>query len=202
MSRGSRLPASLPVSGLADEMIPLLQRKLGLGGGGVSMPPAPASPLLAFAAGLDQTDGDVAEPQGAYRQLVTFGVGTEEYGVPIERVQEILRVTAITRVPGAPGLVRGVVNVRGRLLAVVDMKSRLGLGPADLGPESRVVMVDYGGRFVGLMVDRVSYVLKVPAAAIEPSPTSTLVSGVAYHEGRTLLVIDVDRALDAAEDSA
>ncbi len=192
----------LPTSGLADEMIPLLQKRLGMAAQEARAPRegSPESALLAFAGRISQ-GGDDAVVEVPQLQLVTFQVGVEEYAVPIERVQEILRVGDITRVPGAPAIVRGVVNVRGRLLAVADLASRLGVAPVALGHDARIVMLDFGGRFIGLLVDRVSYVIKVPRPSLEPSPgagrgeRTELVSGVVVHEGRTILVLDLDRAL-------
>jgi purine-binding chemotaxis protein CheW len=208
----------LPTSGLADEMIPLLQKRLGMKvdaertGRGAHA----ESALLAFAGRIAQGGADAIAEVPEY-QFVTFQVGAEEYAVPIARVQEILRVGAITRVPGAPRIVRGVVNVRGRLLAVADLTSLLGDssdGGAShaIGPDARIVMLDFDGRHVGLLVDRVSYVIKVPHPSLEPSPSAAgagrherveLVSGVVVHEGRTILVLDLDRALlSPGEDNA
>jgi purine-binding chemotaxis protein CheW len=137
--------------------------------------------------------------------LLTFGLDREEFGIPVTQVREVIRVAEITRVPQAPPHVRGVANLRGRILAVVELRSRLGLAPAELTPRSRVVVVEMRGRVLGLLVDTVSQVTKVPQASVVPAPEEVVsadagyVTGVARWQSRLIILLDLDKALLPAE---
>ena len=110
-------------------------------------------------------------------QVVVLRVQGGDYAVPIHRVQEIVRVPEITRVPHAQPGVEGVINLRGRVLPVVDLAARLALGTTERARSARVVVVDGGTESIGLLVDGVSEVLRVSASDVEPpsatTPTST-----------------------------
>src|SRR4029453_13642723 len=101
---------------------------------------------------------------------VIFGLAREEFGIPIARAREIVRVPEITRVPQAPPHIRGVMNLRGRILPVVEIRPRFGLERAELTPRSRVVVVEAHGRIAGILVDVVSQVVKIGESAIVPPP--------------------------------
>jgi purine-binding chemotaxis protein CheW len=103
-----------------------------------------------------------------FSQLVTCRVGGEEFAVDILSVQEIIRMVDITRVPKAPSFVEGVINLRGRIIPVLDLRRRLGIADAERTAQSRIVVVTVRGRAVGLVVDSVSEVLRIPRSAIEP----------------------------------
>jgi purine-binding chemotaxis protein CheW len=134
-------------------------------------------------------------------QVVVLRVGAGEYAVPIGRVQEIVRVPAITRVPHAGPGVEGVIDLRGRVLPIVDLAIRLGLGSADRGQAARVVVVEAATGPVGLLVDGVREVLPVPAGAVEPPSaqiaTSGVLVGVVRLADRLVLLLDLDAALAA-----
>ncbi|MBL8764474.1 MAG: purine-binding chemotaxis protein CheW [Phycisphaerae bacterium] len=143
----------------------------------------------------------------AIAQYVVFGLGDEEFAVDILAVQEISRPTALTRVPRAARGVEGVINLRGRVIPVVDARARLGMpSPVAAGDErSRIIVVGVGGRTLGFIVDRVHEVLRVGAAQLEPAPASEsgagVVSGVARPADRMIAVLDLDRlfgTMDAA----
>jgi purine-binding chemotaxis protein CheW len=132
---------------------------------------------------------------------VTFHLAGEEYGVEIGSVQEIIRATDITPVPGAPGHVRGVINLRGKIIPVVDLRRRFGL-PAGGNPEQqRIVVVELGAKRLGLLVDCVSQVLKVPATVVEnlPEEAATIddryIRGIGKLDGRLVLILDLSRSL-------
>jgi purine-binding chemotaxis protein CheW len=156
--------------------------------------------LLGFADTLEVTAAatPVAGPE---LHLVTFALDREEFGVPVGRVREVTRVSEITRVPQTPPHVRGVTNLRGRVLAVVEIRSRLGLEPAVITPSSRIVVVDVLERVLGLLVDRVSQVTKVPAECVVPAPEEVVsaetdyVSGVARWNSRLIILLDLDKVL-------
>jgi purine-binding chemotaxis protein CheW len=134
-------------------------------------------------------------------QVVVLRVQGGDYAVPIHRVQEIVRVPEITRVPHAQPGVEGVINLRGRVLPVVDLASRLALGITERARSARVVVVDGGTESIGLLVDGVSEVLRVSAADVEPPSATTTgdgptaVLGVAKLGERLVLLLDLDAAL-------
>ncbi len=121
------------------------------------------------AATLERPAAETASA-GAERQIVALHLGSEIYGVDIGCVNTVLTPQPITPVPNVPGHVQGVMNLRGRILPVIDLRTRLGL--PDLDPEqqksSRIVIIDVDGVTAGLIVDSVSEVLRLPEATIEP----------------------------------
>jgi len=138
----------------------------------------------------------------ATEHLATFFLAGEEYGVDVRLVQEIIRVSEITQVPRAPAFVKGVINLRGRIVPVVDLKRKLGLGEVDEGARpSRIVVARIKDRLVGLLVDGASQVLKVPVATIEAPPEevaakgSSYVRGVAKLEKRLIILMDLHKVL-------
>ena len=142
---------------------------------------------------------------GDERQLVVFQLGAELYGVEISRVHEIIRLMAITRVPRAPSFVEGVINLRGKVIPVVDLRRRFGLPQAEHTRASRIVVVELGEHVVGIIVDAVSEVLRVNTATIEPpSPVvagidSEYLSGIAKVDEQLIILLDLDRVLAREE---
>ncbi|MCX6834876.1 MAG: chemotaxis protein CheW [candidate division Zixibacteria bacterium] len=138
-------------------------------------------------------------------QLVSFNIGTEEFGVDILKVQEINRMVEITRVPQAPHYVEGVINLRGKVIPIVDLRKRFGLELKEHDKNTRIVVVDIGGNIMGMIVDSVSEVLRLPANTIEPPPeivtgvNSEYIRGVAKLEDRLLIFLDLSRVIDAEE---
>ncbi len=134
-------------------------------------------------------------------QLVVFELGAEAYGVDISRVQEIIRMTAITKVPRAPEFVEGVINLRGKVIPVMDLTRRFGLPRESGSGTSRIVVVDVAEHTVGMVVDAVSEVLRMPAAQVEPPPPAVTTAEAAYLRGiakleeRLILLLDLDRVL-------
>ena len=133
--------------------------------------------------------------------LVTFNLGREEYGVDINSVQEIIRATDITPVPGAPVHIRGVINLRGKIIPVVDLRTRFSLAAVDASDEQRIVVVELGEKRLGMLVDSVSQVIKVPAAVVEEIPEEAtnmdenFVRGVGKLDSRLIIIIDLNRSL-------
>ncbi len=138
-------------------------------------------------------------------QLVVFDVGDEVYGVDTSRVQEIIRMQSITRVPGAPEFVEGVINLRGRIIPVIDLHQRFGLQGAELSKASRVVVVETEGQVVGMVVDAVSEVLRIPVDCVEPpSPIVTgldseYIRGIAKLEARLIILLQIDKVLSSEQ---
>src|SRR5499425_2575573 len=105
-------------------------------------------------------------------QIVGFQVGRETYGVPITSLHEIVRVPEITAVPDAPEYMEGVINLRGKIVSVIDLRKRLGEQKVASSRRNRILVVEHNGRLSGLIVDSASEVLKIPASDVEASPTS------------------------------
>lgn len=132
-------------------------------------------------------------------QLVSFVVGAEEFAVPILSVQEINRMLPITRVPQSPEFVEGVINLRGRIIPVIDLRKRFGLSTTDHSSASRIIVVEVEGRVIGFVVDRVHEVLRIERSIVEPAPgmvtsiDSEYIEGIAKLEDRLLILIDLRR---------
>lgn len=138
-------------------------------------------------------------------QLVVFSIGKELYGVGIGSVHEIVKVPDITEVPDAPRFLVGVINLRGKIVPVVDLRKRLNLRDADLTKSSRVLITENDGRLVGLLVDAVSEVLKLPPDAVEAPPEMIAsigveyITGVAKIETRLIILIELARVLSVED---
>jgi purine-binding chemotaxis protein CheW len=138
-------------------------------------------------------------------QVVVLELAGEAYGVEIERVQEIIRMQPITRVPNGPAGVEGVTNLRGRVIPVLDLRQRFALAQTPATRQSRIVVAELGEHAVGLVVDGVSEVLRVPADAVEPPSSlvtgsdSLYLRGVAKIDERLVLLLDLARLLSGHE---
>jgi len=142
------------------------------------------------------------------RQFVSFIVGGEEFGVNILTVQEIIRPVDITRVPHAPEFVEGVINLRGRILPVIDLRTRFGFPERDRDDDMRIIVVEIGPQTVGFMTDAVQEVLRVDVTAIEPAPELAVgidagyLRGVAKLDERLLILLDLENLLSTKEAEA
>lgn len=194
----------LPASGLAEEI---------LGGQSATSAPSPGVPeagpaaheapavgghSLSFFAAPTQEHRAAAE---ATEHLVTFYLDREEYGIDVRQVQEIRRVGEITVVPRAPEFVRGVINLRGRILPVLDLKKKLGLGEVEDSKSARIVVARVRDRLLGLLVDGASQVPKIPVSRIEAAPEEVFerggdyIRGVAKLDDRLIILVDLERLL-------
>jgi purine-binding chemotaxis protein CheW len=132
--------------------------------------------------------------------LVTFNLG-EEYGVPIHQVQEIIRVNGVTMVPNSPSYMEGVINLRGRVLPVLNLRKRLRLSPKDIGKSSRIVVAEVGDKVIGLLVDAVSHVIRMAPGTVESAPEEVLevdtdyITGVGKLKNRLIILLDLERLL-------
>jgi len=133
--------------------------------------------------------------------IVGFRVGRETYGVPITSLHEIVRVPEITVVPDAPVYLEGVINLRGRIVSVMDLRKRFGEKQVALNKQNRILVVEHSGKLAGLIVDSASEVLKIPAADVEPPPSVfqegglNCVSGLGKVKGRLVVLLDMNRLL-------
>jgi purine-binding chemotaxis protein CheW len=141
--------------------------------------------------------------------LVTFRVGTELFGVPISAVQEIVRVPTIAHIPQSPDFVEGVINLRGRVITVIDMRKRLGQAPTDLADgenkKARILVVEADGRLVGVIVDEVAEVLRLAEDQTEPAPpmvaglSNQYILGVGKLQDDLLILIEIEKILTAEQ---
>jgi purine-binding chemotaxis protein CheW len=136
--------------------------------------------------------------------VVGFQVGRETYGVPITSLHEIVRVPDITAVPDAPDYLEGVINLRGKIVSVMDLRKRFGEKQSALNRHNRILVVEHAGRLAGLIVDSASEVLKIPADAVEPPPAVfqegglNCVTGLGKVSGRLVVLLDMSKLLAPA----
>ena len=137
-------------------------------------------------------------------QLVSFHIGGEEFGLDILRVQEIIRVQQLTRVPNSPDYVDGVINLRGKVIPVIALRRRFGLEERPHDKETRIVVTEVQGTVLGFIVDSVSEVLRMPSETVEPPPRlgkveREYVSGVGKLDDRLLILLDIDRLMSDSD---
>ena len=135
------------------------------------------------------------------RQFATFFMKDLYFGIEVQKVQEVLRAQEMTRVPLAPGVLRGLINLRGQIVAAIDMRQRLALAPRNTDQEPMNIIVRAEDGAVSLLVDEIGDVIHVAAESYEPVPETMapnlkqLVEGVYKLDGRLLLVLDTERTL-------
>jgi purine-binding chemotaxis protein CheW len=137
---------------------------------------------------------------GELLQLVGFHVGGEEFALDVLRVQEIIRLQELTRVPSSPEFMEGVMNLRGKIIPVIALRKRFGLDVVPPDKQTRIVVVEVKGTVLGFVVDSVSEVLRISADTVEPPPRlgkvdREYVSGVGKLDDRLLILLDVDRLM-------
>ena len=138
-------------------------------------------------------------------QVVSFKLGSEEYGVDIAQVQEINRMVAVTHVPRAPQFMEGVINLRGQLIPIIDLRARFGMPRAEHTKNTRIVVTEIGSKRVGMVVDSVSEVLRLPVDQIEDAPEmltgvdTEYIRGVGKIEDRLIILLDLGRIISGAE---
>jgi purine-binding chemotaxis protein CheW len=138
-------------------------------------------------------------------QIVGFRVGRETYGIPIVALHEIVRVPEITAVPDAPTHLEGVINLRGKIVSVVDLRKRFNQPATALTRHSRILVVEQRGRLVGMIVDAASEVLKIAESEIEPAPAMMkeggldCVTGLGKYQKRLIILLDIDKVLTVRE---
>ena len=139
-------------------------------------------------------------------QLVVFNIGDEEFGVDITQVREIVRLLDITYMPKAPEFIEGVVNLRGQIVAIIDLAKRLGIPSSPRGERTRIVIVEIGENTIGMVVDSVSEVLRLSSEAVEEVPglietevPEHYIRGVGKLSDRLLVLLDLNKVLTHEE---
>ena len=138
-------------------------------------------------------------------QLVSFKIGDEEFGVDILSVQEINRMSQITKVPNTPEFIEGVINLRGRIIPVIDLRVKLGMTRKDHGKNTRIVVVEIKGQTIGFIVDEVSEVLRISKDITEAPPdmvggvNSDYITSIGKLEDRLLILLDLEKILTTSE---
>lgn len=149
--------------------------------------------------------GNGASADENLMKFVTFFLDKEEYGLPISQVQEINRVVEITRVPNCPEHVIGVINLRGKIVPVIELKSRLKIGATDVTKDSRIVVVEHGPKILGLMVDSVAQVLNIASEQIEDAPEEVVkvdenyIKGVGKIDDRMVILLELEKVVGKVE---
>ena len=137
-------------------------------------------------------------------QLVIFKLANEDYGLPIQKVQEIKRMVPVTKLPQTPEFMEGIINLRGRVIPVVDLRKRFGLVAKPAEDDTRIMIIDIGGQTVGIIVDAVNEVVQMPGASIDPPPPTFIleaqyIEGIGKMEDRLVILLNIDRILTSQE---
>jgi purine-binding chemotaxis protein CheW len=143
---------------------------------------------------------------GNERQLILFSLGKGNYGIPIENVFEIKKMEEITIVPKAPKFIEGVINLRGNVIPVVDLRKRFGMEQVEITKKTKIIIVEIGKRQFGLIVDSVAEVVTLSNDQIEPSlPTvsglkAEFINGIGKLTGKLIIILEISRILSSSED--
>jgi purine-binding chemotaxis protein CheW len=138
--------------------------------------------------------------------IVGFQIGRETYGVPITSLHEIVRVPEITAVPDAPDYMEGVINLRGKIVSVIDLRKRFGATKVTAARRNRILVIEHKGKLAGLIVDSASEVLKIPARDVEDSLAAgfqegglNCVTGLGKWKGRLIILLDMAKLLESGK---
>ncbi|MBL1433749.1 chemotaxis protein CheW [Gammaproteobacteria bacterium AH-315-C21] len=150
----------------------------------------------------DPINQDIQDP---LLQWVTFRLDEEKYGINVMAVQEVLKVTEITQVPGAPDFVLGIINLRGNVVTVIDARTRFKLGHRERDDNSRIIIIESSDQEVGILVDSVAEVVYMRDSEIEPAPavgsddSSKFIQGVNSSGSELLILVELDKLLSEHE---
>jgi len=141
------------------------------------------------------------------KELIVFKLGAEEFGADIMQIREISKLMDITRVPGAPSFIDGVINLRGKITPIINLRKKLGFKPKEPGPDTRIIIAELDGHPVGMIVDEVTDVMKIPTKKIVPAPELvTSETSRRYLKGvgkvgkkRLIILLDLEKVLSNEE---
>ncbi len=143
-----------------------------------------------------------------FLHVVSFQLATEEYAVEITKVKEIILHEGVTRIPQMPGFIEGVINLRGNVIPIIDLRTRFGLPVQGRGEQTRVIVTRMEGRIVGLIVDSVSQVMRIPKADIQPPPETIAsiageyILGIGKINDRMVILLDIEKVLTDSENQS
>jgi len=145
---------------------------------------------------------------GDLKQFISFSIGEEEYGLELLRVKEVIRIREITWLPKAPSFVKGIINLRGDVIPVIDLRERFGLGARETAASARVIVVEVEQRLIGMVVDSASQAVRIPADQIDPPPpmlggfSQEFITGVGKLDDKLIILLNTDAILTMEEMSA
>ncbi len=154
---------------------------------------------------MQTTKDRVGSTQGELRQFISFSVGDEEYGLELLRVKEVIRVREITWLPKAPSFVKGIINLRGDVIPIIDLRDKFGLEAKEATANTRVIVVEVDGKLMGMIVDSASQVVRIPADQIDPPPpvlggfSQEFITGVGKMDDKLIILLNSDAVLTAEE---
>jgi len=160
---------------------------------------------MSEAATLNPANVTAAAAADVLREFLTFTLGGEEYGVDILKVQEIRRYDTVTRMPGAPSFMKGVINLRGTIVPVIDLRLKFQLADVRYDDFTVMIVLNVGKRIVGMVVDGVSDVVELSAADIRPAPEfggaidTRFITGLGTRDQRMLILVDIEKLLSSAD---
>ena len=152
----------------------------------------------------DTTTNRTASTPSMDSELLTFKLGNEHYAIDILKVQEIRRYEAVTRIAGAPDYLKGVINLRGNIVPIVDMRIRFGLPHGEYDRFTVVIILNVGHRVVGIVVDGVSDVVRLSPEQVQPGPAmaaidSSSITGLGTLDDRMLILLNIDALLSSID---
>ncbi len=149
--------------------------------------------------------GGLKQGKSQVLELVSFGIGNEEYGIEILQVQEIVRLPEIVKLPNSYRFIRGVINLRGKITPILDLREQFGLEAKEYDSTNRAIVVKIAGKSIGLATDSVSHVIRINSDEIEPAPpvikgiAGRYVKGVGKYQNRFIILLDLDQLLTSSE---
>lgn len=157
---------------------------------------------------IAKLDQEIRSTKNRDEKYLTFTLGKEAYGIAILKVREIIGMVEITEMPNMPAFVKGVINLRGKVSPVIDLRTKFSMPPADYTSRTCIVLVDIrrgdNSSLVGMVVDSVSEVMNISADNIEPPPnmggvSSDFIQGIAKKESKVIMLLNIDRVMNADE---
>jgi len=151
------------------------------------------------------SESTIKKQENELLQLVTFGIGEEEFGIDILKVQEIIRTMAITKVPNSPPYVEGVINLRGKVIPVIDLRGLFNMESRSHDNHTRIIVIELHGMIIGFVVDEVSEVLRIQSNTVESPPPvvagieSEYIKGVGKLDDRLLILLDLEKLIPLEE---
>jgi purine-binding chemotaxis protein CheW len=153
----------------------------------------------------ESSNRDPTRGNRATSQFVGFRLDAEEYAIAITKIQEIIVMKPITRIPEVPGVIEGLINLRGSVIPIVNLRMLFSLPPRAFDDETRTIIVNVGDRTIGYIVDEVTQVMRIGDDQIQPAPASVsalarrYIAGLARLEDRLLIILEIDALLDPEE---